>query len=355
MIKKYLDKINFIEDATRESCERLRQIEKKSKELKESIANPKIMNNNDLFAIYADNNLKEQCMEELSCQYSAIPKTEWKDINNRIDLPRPYSCTSMICNQEFLDSPISQYWNKKMKEGLPAYHRKRWELVYICQSLWERGYLEDGKKGIVFGVGEEHLPDLFASFGCHILATDLNLNESAAKGWIDTNQNAAGDLEKLRHKKICDRQTFYSRVTYRDVNMNDIPNDITGYDFCCSTCALEHLGSLRHGMDFIKNSLNTLKPGGTAVHTTEYNLYSNEDTLETEGLSLYRRKDIEQLIKELSDEGHYVYPMDWHLGTGIVDHFIDLPPYDRKTMHLRLAIDRFPCTSIGLIIRKRQS
>ena len=347
-IKKYLGKINFIEDAVRELRERLDRMETSLQKLD-------VMDNGTLFSLYCDNSRKETCLERLSGQYAAIPKTEWKDLNNQIELSKPYSCTSMICNQEFLDSPISQYWSKMMRDGQPRYHRKQWELVYICQSLWERGCLEKDKKGIVFGVGEEHLPDLFASFGCQILATDLNFKESAAKGWIDTNQNAAGDLEKLRRKKICDRQTFYSHVSYRDVNMNDIPTDISGYDFCWSTCALEHLGSLRHGMDFVKNSLNTLKPGGIAVHTTEYNLYSNEDTLETEGLSLYRRKDIQQLIDELSDDGHYVYPMDWHLGTGIVDHFIDLPPYDRKSMHLRLALDRFPCTSIGLIVKKRKN
>ena len=69
-------------------------------------------------------------------------------------------------------------------------------------------------------------------------------------------------------------------------------------------------------------------------------------------MSIYRRKDIEQVISELNEEGHYIYPVDWHLGTGILDKFIDLPPYSQKDIHLRLLIQRYPCTSIGLIIIK---
>lgn len=350
-IKKYLGKINFIEDATRESRERLNRIEEENRKLSDRLL---LLSNTDLFSMYANDSFRDTCLPKLSTQYGLVPSTKWEDSNNRIELSQPYACTSMICNQEFLDSPIAQYWSQKIGDGNPVYHRKRWELIYICQSLWERDCLKEGKKGIVFGVGEECLPDVFASMGCHILATDLNINESSAKGWAATNQNAGGNLEKLRRKKICDTETFYSHVSYRDVNMNDIPEDIKGYDFCWSTCAFEHLGSLKHGLDFVKNSLNTLKPGGIAVHTTEYNIYSNEATLELKDLSLYRRKDMEQLIRDLTDAGHYVYPMDWHLGTSVVDHFIDLPPYQKTPMHLRLAVDRFPCTSIGIIIQKKR-
>ena len=38
-------------------------------------------------------------------------------------------------------------------------------------------------------------------------------------------------------------------------------------------------------MDF-KNSLKTLRSDGLAVHTTEFNLSSNEDTVSSEGQSI---------------------------------------------------------------------
>ena len=93
------------------------------------------------------------------------------------------------------------------------------------------------------------------------------------------------------------------RVSYRNVDMNNIPDDIVGYDFCWSTCAFEHLGSLYHGIEFVKNSLKTLKPGGIAVHTTEFNLYSDDWTYETEGCSMYRKCDIEYLIDSIESSG----------------------------------------------------
>jgi len=31
-----------------------------------------------------------------------------------------------------------------------------------------------------------------------------------------------------------------------------LPADLTGFDFCWSICALEHLGTIAQGLDFIK-------------------------------------------------------------------------------------------------------
>lgn len=294
----------------------------------------------------------------------------WEDTHNNLDFKMPYSITSMICNRSFFDTPFSQYWGNKvgkcfvhlmkssdqywdgMCENHLVYHRKLWEFIFICQGLYERGMLTNGKQGVAFGVGEECLPDLFASMGCSILATDLCKEDAKQHGWLEHAENIGGNYWRLNQYGFCFREDFEQRVKYRDVNMNEIPEDITGYDFCWSACALEHLGSLRHGMDFVHNSLNVLQDGGIAIHTTEYNLYSQEKTYESKGLSIYRRKDIETLINELEAEGHYVYPMDWYIGDSICDRFVDIPPYSKKDLHLRLLIDNYPSTSIGLVIKK---
>ena len=212
--------------------------------------------------------------------YQSYRPIYFSDLQNDIDLEKPYSCTSQICNYSFFEMPFFIYWGKKLMPCLIdslqsthqctpkaykqpiIYHRKLWEWVYICQALYERGFLKPHKKGLTFGVGEECLPDLFASFGCEILATDLSSNDADAKGWMNSGQNAGGNLDKLNKYNFCEHQKFKKKVKYRDVNMNDIPADIKGYDFCWSACALEHLGSLRHGIEFIKNSLKTLRGGG---------------------------------------------------------------------------------------------
>lgn len=210
--------------------------------------------------------------------------------------------------------------------------------------------LARGRKGIGFGCGEEPLVDGFASFGCEIRATDLKAGEDNT--WVQTGQNAAGDIKKL-HKGISAWTQFSQNVTYQDVDMNEIPENLTGYDFCWSSCALEHLGSLKHGLDFIRNSLNVVRPGGILVHTTEYNLDSPEETLESTDLSIYRKKDIEGLVQELEAEGHTLSPIDFRQGDGVEDGFADVPPYT-SNVHLRLMLSKFRCTSIGLIVRKAE-
>jgi hypothetical protein len=258
---------------------------------------------------------------------------------------------SRLCKQADFASDCFRYWCGRLKQA-PALARKAWELVFIAQSLSERGLLAQGRRGLAFGVGREPLPALFASLGCNIVATDQEGAAAIRAGWQQTNQHAAG-LEALEYPEICDLELFRKRVTFQTVDMNHVPSRFQGgFDFCWSTCSLEHLGSLEHGLDFIESAMETLKEGGVGVHTTEFNLSSNEDTLETRDLSLYRRRDIQRLVSRLTRAGHDVHPVDYDPGEALIDGYVDLPPY-RHEPHLRLRIAKYDCTSIGLIVARR--
>ena len=50
------------------------------------------------------------------------------------------------------------------------WHRKMWEWVFIIHHLVESGLVKSGSRGLVFGVGIERLPSLFASMGAKIVA-----------------------------------------------------------------------------------------------------------------------------------------------------------------------------------------
>jgi hypothetical protein len=89
-----------------------------------------------------------------------------------------------------------------------------------------------------------------------------------------------------------------------------------------------------------------------AVHTTEFNVSSNEETLESPGLSIYRRRDLEQLRKMVARAGGELRPINFHAGDRTLDAHCDLPPYS-DSPHLKLQIDRWVVTSGGLIVRKR--
>jgi SAM-dependent methyltransferase len=146
--------------------------------------------------------------------------------------------------------------------------------------------------------------------------------------------------------------------------MNAIPHTLGGYDFCWSVCALEHLGSIRQGLDFIENSLNVLRPGGIAVHTTEFNFLNDNETIDNWGTVLFQRKHFIEIHDRLTRAGHGVATLDFDIGNKVLDKFIDLPPYVHDlpesvrerwaggSDHIKLMVDGFACTCFGLIVRK---
>lgn len=256
---------------------------------------------------------------------------------------------SRPCRQTDFETPWFSYWSERLGERL-RYHRKLWEFVFIAQALHERRQLRAGARGLGFGVGREPLAAYFASRGCRITGTDLAPDQAADAGWTATDQHAEGKAALVR-PDLCDPEVFDAAVDFRVVDMNAIPDDLTGYDFCWSACALEHLGSLEAGMAFIERSIDTLQPGGFAIHTTELNLTSDERTLETGGTVLYRRRDLTALAERLTAAGHVVAPLDFDAGSGPVDSFVDIPPYLPEP-HLRLALAGFATTSVGIIVQK---
>jgi SAM-dependent methyltransferase len=277
----------------------------------------------------------------------------FENIYTKNDFEYPLSCTSQICNQEFYGLPFYQYWTAKLKEK-PRFHRKQWEFVYIAQVLFENNMLKDGNRGLGFGVGTEPLPALFASLGCKITASDMCMDSDEAKKWESTGQHSGNNMELLNQKCICPPDIFTANVSFRNVDMNDIPDDLRKegrFDFIWSSCALEHIGGAQNSMDFICNSLDTLRPGGLAVHTTEYNLSSNEDTQEDPHGYVFRKKDIERITEKITQRGHYVYPLDFRQGIQAGDRFIDEEPYKQK-LHLRLRLKHYAATSMGIVIRK---
>lgn len=256
-----------------------------------------------------------------------------------------------------LESPTSQACTgSQFEEGhyrricelisqTPRLHRKQWEYVYIIRALERLGFLREGVSALGFGCGKEPLPAFFAGVGLNVTVTDIPFFEGADSHW------GASDVEQYFYEGICALEKFRSNVEFRFADMNDIPADFHGFDVVWSCCSLEHLGSLKAGLDFIKNSMECLKPGGVSIHTTEFNVSDDIDTFESSDLSLYRRLDIARLSAELLEQGHEISPLNFFAGDQDIDRYVDLPPY-RQEVHLKLKIDEFVVTSFGLIIRR---
>ncbi|MCA3611586.1 MAG: hypothetical protein IOC52_05765 [Methylobacterium sp.] len=277
--------------------------------------------------------------------------------------PYPISLQCKPSTQADLQADWAAYWLGQLH--IPVlFHRKFWEFAYVLQVLWQSGMLEASRKGLGFGCGVEPLPSYLASCGVDALVTDLAPEAMADAGWTGTNQHTHS-LDAAYHAHLVERAKFDRHVTHRYLDMRDIPSDLKGFDFCWSICALEHLGSIRNGLDFVKASLAPLAPGGIAVHTTEFNYLSDEETLDNWPTVLFQRRHFEALAQDLIAQGHEVAPLNFNIGRDPLDFFVDIPPFAgdwteyQKSIfpnptHIKLSIDGFASTCFGLFIRKRQ-
>jgi hypothetical protein len=270
--------------------------------------------------------------------------------------------TSMVCRRAHFDAPWFARWNAgfiadppadalRMPEGV-RFHRKWWEWAAIAQALDERGMLRAGRRGCGFAVGREPLASQFAALGAEILATDLG-DEAASSAWSASGQHAA-NLEALFWPNLIDRAAFDARVRFRPHDMRALDTAAhASFDFLWSSCSFEHLGDLETGLRFVLESTGLLRPGGVAAHTTEFNLSSDEATLEAGDIVIYRRRDMLALDRRLRAIGCGLERLDDDAGTDCEDLEFDVPPYyAHRREHIKLWLGGYVTTSLLLLIRK---
>lgn len=225
-------------------------------------------------------------------------------------------------------------WIRRLDESFVVF-RKHWEHTAICRALETAGMLRPGCRGLGFGVGKEPLVAAFAACGVEVVATDLSDDDSRSISWTGTNQHDLS-LKGLRRPTVCADEVLAERVTLRAVDMNAIPEDLVGFDFVWSACALEHLGSIDAGLVFIERAMNCLRPGGVAVHTTEFNVDSDENTIEHGATVAYRTRDLAELERRLARRGHTMAPFVVGDRLGVLDDIVDVPPLQYQSLLLRL-------------------
>lgn len=268
---------------------------------------------------------------------------------------------SSLSTQDAIESDWVAHWCGELQIPV-VFHRKIWELAFALQALHDHNLIRPGTRGLGFGCGTEPLPSYFAANGMDVTITDLPRADAAARGWVETGQHVGG-LDDAFMGHLASRSAFDQHVMLKYVDMNAIPTDLRDYDFCWSICALEHLGSISAGAAFIENAMATLRPGGVAVHTTEFNIRPDGPTIDNWPSVAFQRKHIEGIIGRLEAQGHRVAPLDLRLGDKPLDRFVDVPPWHHDLppetcdwlgppAHLKLAFDGLVVTCIGLKIEK---
>jgi len=283
--------------------------------------------------------------------------------------------TSHRVKAQFFVEPWFQQRREELQED-SRIHRKIWEFAVIAQVYDEQSNVltEDEKEQLKesvdrfingdmpripnrrmrnvlgFGVGREPLPSWFYHQGCYMTATDAPL-DIVQTDWTQSGQHAAS-LKQIRRLDLDPAGSGV--LSYRPVDMNHIPSDLLygNFDFIYSAGSFEHLGGLDAGIYFFLRSMAALKPGGIACHTTEYNPLSDRETLNGEGLCIYRKQDLEKLEIMLRDQGDELFPLDLSGGDLDEDLYIDRIPYHGIPSHLSLYIGPHVTTSIVLIARR---
>jgi hypothetical protein len=228
--------------------------------------------------------------------------------------------TSHPCRQADLESDWAKTWRNELDEA-PRYHRALWENLFVIRALEVNDAVREGARLLDLSPGRR-FSQYLAEGGCQVEVGSLDNLDDASAGQ---------------------------------------------YDACWSCAAAGHQGSIDAGAAAVMRAMDALRPGGFAVHTFDFNFGSDEETIETGGAVLFRRRDVEALAHALELRGHEVTPLDFDLGALTLDRFVDTPPFAVESTeilqnqwrdwtqraHLKALISGHLTTSFGLIVRRR--
>ena len=264
---------------------------------------------------------------------------------------------SKLCDAaDWFDSEFQQVVKHELKE-FPRFHRKQWEFAMIFLALRKLGYLNEESTGLSMGGGNERVLYSIARHVKKLFVTDLY---SDSTGWDCARTDDPNEFIKISKPFEVDEQKIEAlRMDMRDLQFED-----NTFDFCYSSCAIEHIGDYD---DFVKhfNEVNRcLKDGGVYVLTTEFQfgdktikdennyIFSPDylrDILQKSELSL-----IEEPVVSLHEhEANFPLPVNINklIKSGSNEKQIDKFPV---FPHILLLRGKYPFTSVSLILKKEK-
>ncbi len=144
----------------------------------------------------------------------------------------------------------------------PRFHRKQWEFATVFHVLKSLGLLEPTNSALSMGGGKERLSYAVASRIKHLFITDLY---DAQTMWDCARTE---DPERFI-KSDMPFPVDPSRLSALRMDMRKLEFPDASFDFCYSSCAIEHIGSDKDFQSHLKEVNRVLKEGGIYVFTTE--------------------------------------------------------------------------------------
>jgi hypothetical protein len=230
--------------------------------------------------------------------------------------------------------------------------RKLWEFAAVLQAFYEAGVLTPGARMLGLGVGDEPIPSYLASLGLDVVATDLP---------------GVTDRERVWRQSMLEGDAFDRRVEVSDVDIRRLDDPtLRGFDGLWSCSVVNALASADAAAEAIVAAMDTLKPGGVAVHATEF-AFADDQPPQTPGSLFFPRRFFQSLADGLNGRGHQVAPVSFDLGQDALDGYVDLEPYTAEGAetfedlwreglgcpHLKVMSGGVLTTSFALVIRAR--
>jgi len=170
-----------------------------------------------------------------------------------------------------------------------VFHRKQWEFAIIFLTLRQQGFLAPDKVGLSMGAGREKLLYAIAPHVNRLVATDLYEPEAT---WTTVRTDDPDKFIKAAKPWAVDD----SKLLGLRMDMRHLEFPENTFDFCYSSCALEHIGEEHDFRQHLCEVYRVLKDGGLYVLTTEFTY--GEDVIKIPGNYLFSPHFLSALLVE---------------------------------------------------------
>lgn len=262
---------------------------------------------------------------------------------------------SKVCDAaDWFDPEMLDIIQNELRET-SRFHRKQWEFAMIFLALKKYDLLTPDRFGLCLGGGKERVLYSIARHIRQLVVTDLYEQETTwdcAKTddpdrFIKTDKPFEVDDAKLKALRMDMRQLDFADNTF---------------DFCYSSCAIEHIGVYNDFLQHLNEVHRVLREGGLYVFTTEFH-FGNE-TIDDANNFIFSADYLNKLISECNLSS--VQQPD----VAITHHNANLPlPSLVKNLnyvneghlsghlleevpHIQLLKGKYPFTSILFILKK---
>lgn len=194
---------------------------------------------------------------------------------------------SKLCDAvDWMDPEFDQIIRTELLEE-PRLHRKQWEFAQIFRALRALGQLNGASRGLSMGGGQERLLYAVARSAGHLTVTDLY---EAGSAW----DGARTDDPDRSIRAAAPFAVDFSKLHAQRMDMRRLEFGDALFDFCYSSCAIEHIGGHDDFLAHLREVRRVLKQDGVYVLTTEF--HYGDDVLPVRGNYYFSVAYLRELI-----------------------------------------------------------